>query len=123
MLIWKVDGKMGVVRPFFSPTCILLSLASDHCNFFHFICMTYYVLKCSKKANFDRFLVYKSLFYKPMLSIFNTKQREIFIPSFAFLALSTHRRTLLDRLRILPGPRIYIHVGVLGDYFNMLQTE
>ena len=58
--------------------------------------------------------------------------REIFVPSFAFLAhpvrplscfQQIYGRTSLDRLRILPGPRIYIHVGVVDEYFNMLQTE
>ena len=110
---------------------LMIHLKFHHCSFFRFIFMTYYVLKCSKMVDFYGFMVYKFWIFL----IFNTKQKLYkinilrFLSSYGTISIvlstdrQTYRRTSLDQLRILPGPRVYIHVGVLGEYFNMLQTE
>ena len=130
------DGrKSGRGTPIFGFQTLLyylmIRLKFHHCSFF-----------CFKMVDFYGFLVHNFRNYDSILPIFNTKQtlykvnicaKFRFPSSFGAtsIVLSTDRRTdrrtdgrtSLDRLRILPGPRIYIHVGVLGEYFNMLQTE
>ena len=108
---------------------LMIPLKFHPYSFFRFIFMTYYVLKCFKMVDFYGFFVHNFCNYKSILPIFNTKQTLYKVNicanplSATSIVLSTDRRTSLDRLRILPGPRIYIHVGVLDEYFNILQTE
>ena len=54
--------------------CTMIPLKIYHCSFFRFIFMTYCELKCSKTVDF-------SIPNKPYI-------REIFLPSFVFLARS-----------------------------------
>ena len=93
--IWAYMGggrKSGRGTPIFGFQPLLyylmVRLKFHHCSFFHFIFMTYYVLKCSKIVDFYGFLVHNFRNYKK--SIFNTKRTlyKIFLPSFTFLACS-----------------------------------